>query len=550
MINQTTNSVNNNVFAPFISKNGVNYAISKPFTPEQKEEFEAKKNTKTHKLGVNIAATSLLAGFGVLALMKGMPKGSYEKFNRLFVNLGNKISKKESKNLTIVESLKLQILKIARLTAGLIKSSYNIGLKDILVKKTLTKLPFGAKFENGITNLFRKISIKTLTRSYANTSANFEHMFAELDKVLPEKLEKTVEINGVSKKASEWVKELTNKIRINRDAHFSETATNKRLETVSKNIENLYEDVWNRFRDVKKLVRNKSTYQTFIAEELASPAKLKLAQDVDVVKQIISHDINDNYNSAKKLLSNIDSKINPTDAEAQKLINKIGEQLKEYKSLSGVVEAERRPELNKEITATLEELTSYLGKNGSKIENYVAELNNTLSTSKKGAIQQMLTVYKQTLPKEEYLAIKKEIYKAVKSFNKSTDMETDLLFDKLRDLKLGSAPSDALSILASLGVVGWGLGKADNKDEKVSVALKYGIPVVGSVATTLYCTARLVSGGKAIIFGLLSGIAINKIGEMIDDARKKYNKNPILLNQLKFPELKLPDLGLSSSDKS
>ena len=90
-------------------------------------------------------------------------------------------------------------------------------------------------------------------------------------------------------------------------------------------------------------------------------------------------------------------------------------------------------------------------------------------------------------------------------------------------MKLGSAPTDVLSILAAVGAVGYYLGHAENKDEKTSVSLKYGIPAIGAIATSLYCTARLVSGGKAILFGLLSGWAMNKAGVLVDDTRKKYS---------------------------
>ena len=70
-------------------------------------------------------------------------------------------------------------------------------------------------------------------------------------------------------------------------------------------------------------------------------------------------------------------------------------------------------------------------------------------------------------------------------------------------------------------MIGVGLARAKDNDERVSVTLKAGIPVIGAVATSLYCTARLVSGGKAMGVGLLSGYILNKIGEETDKLRKK-----------------------------
>ena len=66
------------------------------------------------------------------------------------------------------------------------------------------------------------------------------------------------------------------------------------------------------------------------------------------------------------------------------------------------------------------------------------------------------------------------------------------------------------------------MNKAETTDDKYSVSLKYGIPAIGAIATSLYCTARLVSGGKAMLLGLLSGWVMNKAGVVVDDARKKY----------------------------
>ena len=111
--------------------------------------------------------------------------------------------------------------------------------------------------------------------------------------------------------------------------------------------------------------------------------------------------------------------------------------------------------------------------------------------------------------------------KAVKSLDKSIDTESVQYFDKVRDLVVGSAPTDVLSILGTGGVIAAGLHKAKDKDEKVSISLKYGIPAIGAVATSVYCTASLLSGSKSLIFGLLSGWAFNKIGVVVDDWRKK-----------------------------
>ena len=96
------------------------------------------------------------------------------------------------------------------------------------------------------------------------------------------------------------------------------------------------------------------------------------------------------------------------------------------------------------------------------------------------------------------MKLKSHVNSAVKSLDKSIDIETVQYFDKARDLKLGSAPTDVLSIIFTAGAVGYYLNKAESKDDKYSVSLKYGIPAIGAIATSLYSTARLVAGGKRL----------------------------------------------------
>lgn len=135
-------------------------------------------------------------------------------------------------------------------------------------------------------------------------------------------------------------------------------------------------------------------------------------------------------------------------------------------------------------------------------------------------MEEILTTYKALLPRDKYLKLKAEVAKAVKSLDKSIEIETVQYVDKARDLKLGAAPTDVLSILTTVGAVGYYVSKSDNKDERISASLKYGIPAIGAIATSLFCTAKLISGGKAMFFGLASGWVINKIGVFVDDLRK------------------------------
>lgn len=161
----------------------------------------------------------------------------------------------------------------------------------------------------------------------------------------------------------------------------------------------------------------------------------------------------------------------------------------------------------------------------------MAESVEKLRLSTEKALNNILTNYEKILTRTEFSKLKSMVDGAKKSLSKSINTETVEFFDKVRDLKLGSAPTDVLSILGTVGTVGWFLGKSKDKDERISASLKYGIPAIGAIATSLMCTAKLISGGKAMAFGLISGWLMNKAGEFVDETRKNYKLDISLQNK-------------------
>ena len=141
----------------------------------------------------------------------------------------------------------------------------------------------------------------------------------------------------------------------------------------------------------------------------------------------------------------------------------------------------------------------------------------------------MLDIYYKIAPFElSKSGALKSAQKAVSSFDKSVNLEVGEFFDKSRDLGLGSAPTDVLTLLFSCGMITYGLNKAKGNDEKKSVMLKSGIPIVGAVGTSLISATKLVSGSKSIALGLISGLVLNRIGTQADKIRKD-NANKVTL---------------------
>ena len=535
MINQvlSVNTAQTRAFSNFSQpKNG--YYINAPFNEEEKKE-------NNHKLGKTIAISALVVGFGTLAVLSGgLNKGTAKLLNRWKLKLEQKMAKGS------------RFKNFYRFTAGKIDTflakteSINnfTTLKDVAFQRLMWgkdgSRSFTRKIHEGVTKFFDRISRKTVNSSYSNTYDKF----AGLTEYFASVNEKVLSRRGNDPKYANIIENINRRIatvNTNLDKGFGINARNERLKEIQKASDGLFEFFWDASLSDVRNFKSKNMWQSFIAEDYLIPAKLQLGNKAGLLRQAITHDINDNYKATIKALDNIQKFVNPSDMSTNDILNCLRNNLNKYRKLSGKEEIVQRNELNKEIITNLRKLGDNFTEMSSKynynsdaakaISKYVSEVENIISKSSKGELQEILTLYKGILPRSEYLKLKAKVNSAIKSLDKSIDIETIQYFDKARDLKLGSAPTDVLSILGAVGAVGYYLNKAESKDDKYSVSLRYGIPAIGAIATSLYCTARLVSGGKAMLFGLLSGWAMNKAGVVVDDARKKYSLDVSLHNR-------------------
>ena len=504
------------------------YYISAPV----QDNIEEEKKKKEHKLGKTIALSALAVGFGTLAIFSGgLNKGATKYLNKWRITLEQKLAKGSKYQnfyryaLGKVESFLAKTESINNFTT----------FKDVICQRLMYgkngQRTFTRKIHEGITKFFNKISRSTVNSSYATTQNKFSKLTERFTEVNEEILRKnptdTVTaniINGLNSKISSMNKNLEKGFGIN--------ARTDRLKEVNQATDGLFDFFWNASLGDVKNFKSKNMWQTYIGENYMAPAKKKLAKDTRHLRRVISHNITDSYKASSGMLEDIQKLANPSDLETNKVINEVRQSIIKYKKLAGADEATQRADLCKNISQKLRELNEsftsvapeqkYDESTLKSVTEHIARIEDALSNNSKGELQEILTTYKSLLPRKEYLKLKSAVADAVKSLDKSIDIETVQYVDKARDLKLGAAPTDVLSILTTIGAVGYYLNKSDGKDEKISSALKYGIPAVGAIATSLLCTAKLISGGKAMFFGLASGWAINKVGELVDDARKKY----------------------------
>lgn len=530
MINSVyTTTMKNSPFSDFKQpQNG--YYISVPIDEKTQEEV---KKEKSHKLGTTITLSALAVGFGTLAIFSGrLNKGATKYLNKWRVMLEQKIAKGGKYQ----NFYRYALAKIESFLGKTESINNFTSFKDVICQRLMWgkdgQRTFTRRIHEGITRGFNKISRSTVNSSYASTQERFsrltEYFTSINEEILRSKPSDTVVANAVNS--------LNTKIAsVNRNLEngFGINARTERLKEVNKATDGLFEYFWNASLSDIKNFRTKDMWQSYIAETYMQPAKNKLAADTSALRRLISHNISDSYKASSGFVDELQKLVNPSDLATNEVLNSIRSGLTKYKKLSGAQEATERADLCKEISQNLKKLVDsfrtvateqkYDDDALKSVVEFVSKIEKVISNNSKGELEEILTTYKALLPRDKYLKLKAEVAKAVKSLDKSIEIETVQYVDKARDLKLGAAPTDVLSILTTVGAVGYYVSKSDNKDERISASLKYGIPAVGAIATSLFCTAKLISGGKAMFFGLASGWVINKIGVFVDDLRKKYS---------------------------
>lgn len=537
------NNVTNNPFAEFnTQKNG--YYFLPSYIATQNDSFQAQtvqkqKEKKEKHLGKTIAFSALGVGAGILFLMRGLPKNAYKTLEKWSQKLENKLAKqRKSGQVGKLEEFYTFTLNKLNSFIGKAQSINNfVAVKDITFKKLMYKNKITQKIHEKITGVYEKIGRRTVNKSYDKAKSKLYGMFQTFedydDRILQRTSNGTKQIEG--KSAKEWlddIEKLKTKIRRTWNANYGARTREDRYSKIKDGMKNLTDEVWEATAGNLNNLSKKEMYESFIAEEKLSGKKLKLMTDTLSSRYVITRDIDDIYKSTVDVVDSMTSFIKTRDKSSRDIIKDLRLKLEDWKKLSGKDETSKRTTLNNEINVLLKKLSSNIKENSSTygynnetvklLESNIKGIGSIMGESGKGALQEIYTIYKKLLPREDYIKLKSSTSRNIKYLDDAISKETNSFFDMMRDLTMGSAPTDILSILGAIGAIGIGLSKAENKDQQNTVLLKAGIPAVGAIATSLYFSASLVSGGKAMMYGALSGLAISKLGSMLDDYRKKH----------------------------
>jgi hypothetical protein len=269
------------------------------------------------------------------------------------------------------------------------------------------------------------------------------------------------------------------------------------------------------------------TFKKFLAESTIAEQKALLQKGVTSNRRELSYTLADLASSSNTLILDMVKTLGFKDSKNIKKLGEIRGEIYRYINNSA-----SNPQLKQKIAddilsfrqeiETCLQNKSLTNEQAVNLFSKIEELQSGFNNFEEGKIQQLLTIYKKILPKGEYEKVAESYEDTIKSLDKSIGIETEDFLSKLRDIRLGSAPTDILTILGSFAVLGYNLGKSKDNDQRQSIALKYGFPALAGIGVSLFCNAKLYAGSKSLLFGGISTWLLNRIGEWGDNKLKAY----------------------------
>lgn len=496
---------------------------------------EARKTKNIKTIGLSIAGATVITTATLFFLLKGGPKGLSKNFQRMKDFLARKIqsTKLETDEIKSFAD-KVYLFAYKCVDAGMkrVEAINNFtSFKDVVFKKMMYLTKPLENVHNGITKMFERIGRQSVLDSYDKTGKNLKIALSKAEIVTSNARKhnpsEIVEINGKKLTRAQWfdkAKELETELQEQFLENFAGESLKGRYHRIKKTVE----IVKTSFDKLGKFF-SKDIYRNFMAEVLLVDPKRALQADVISKRRAMTFSRKDLWKDADDRIMRITGMLSFNDAEQIYRLRQIRVMLNDFTKVT-----KQPPKLRNDILAQIKLLENLLKENPSKFgteQNYnklmfeIIDLKGLVEGYKPGNLQELGKIYKYLLPKKEYKAISGAYQEYISSLDKSIRLETEEFPSKLRDLALGSAPTDILSILGGLGVLGYQLGKSENNEQRTSISLKYGIPALAGIGVSLYCNAKLFAGTKSLIIGTISSLALNKLGVLADDGLKEYLKN-------------------------
>lgn len=496
-------------------------------TPE-----EARKTNNAKLIGLSIAGAIVTTAAGIFFVLKGGPKGVSKGFKRLQNYLEYKVQQSKLNNMSDTPLNRFYVYMIGKLDKikhGSEAINNYTSFKDSAFKKIMYLSKPTRYLHQATTRLFEKIGRQAVVNAYKESTRTFNlarDMAAGTSmKAFSRKAGEIVEINGVKKTRLQWLEHL---LKMDDDLakiyekHFGEEIRGSRYLRIKKSAKELEEQ----FKDLKTFW-SQDLVTSFMAEDAIAAEKTAIQKLVKSHRKDISYSLKDFHTDTDKMIIQMTHSISHNDIAKINMLRNIRQSIYKYIQ-SGTNDGKIRKEILSGADDFRAEIIKAMNNNSmdkevatNLLEN-ITELRGMVVNFKSGKVEEMLDIYKKLLPESDYKTVEKFYREGVKNLDKSIKIETDDFVSKVRDLSLGSAPTDVLTILGGLGTLGYYLAKSKDNDERVSISLKYGFPAIAGLGVSLYGNAKLFAGTKAMAIGIGSSILLGKMGSFMDKKLKEY----------------------------
>ena len=514
---QSQNTIQNPDIVEIINKEEKKLSIPKIqiLTPE-----EARKTNNAKLIGLSIAGAVVLTAAGIFFVLKGGPKGISKGFKKLQNHLEYKVQQSKLNNMSDTPLNRSEAI-----------NNYT-SLKDSAFKKIMYLSKPSRYLHQVTTRLFEKIGRQAVVNAYKESEKSFNlarDMAAGTSmKAFSRKAGEVVEINGVKKTRIQWLEHLLkmdDDLAKSYEKYFGAEPRSSRYLRIKKSAKELEEH----FKDLKTFW-SADLVKSFMAEDAIGAEKTAIQKLVKGHRKDISYSLKDFHIDTDKMIIQMTHSISHNDIDKINMLRNIRQSIYQYLK-SGTNDGKIRKEILSGADDFRAEIIKAMNNKSmdkevaTKLIDNVTELREMVVNFKSGKVEEMLDIYKKLLPESDYKTVEKFYREGVKNLDKSIKIETDDFISKVRDLALGSAPTDVLTILGGLGTLGYYLGKSKDSDERVSISLKYGFPAIAGLGVSLYGNAKLYAGTKAMALGIGSSILLGKMGSFMDKKLKEYQQS-------------------------
>lgn len=535
-------------YASFITEERINQtALPEKVATEKKIERKKKRDKFEKKYGLAYTGASIAAGAGIIYALKN--GGSINKFTTIAKQHLTRYSAKKMealKNFSDVPLLqKIRIktgLAFSYVAQKILEFGNFVGnfnpLKDIAFDKFTEKIKVKPLLDK-ITKSFTKSAGKLSFSKYQKASkqlTEFQNVLQEVAEELRAKagFASSLDAQKASRLADKldnlsanMTQEMSNIAGANFVQRFKDTV--KTLNSLSQ--KEFLNELKNANGDtvLQKLSSMTKSFKEFVPAVVMKKHHDELFAYLHKSKQALSNNVLDLYANASKTLDDVfynnTLKSDTLRGHYVKLRNLLS-QLKEP-SLYEVKRAQIRAEIIKELNSSIVSFEAN-SKNAGKV-GILKDLIKKIETDSKGLVEEAVSSCKElkTTNPELYRRLLISRNKFQKSLSNAVGFETEKSYRKLLDFSLHSVPTDLLTITAGMGTLGAiAINDKKSRQEKISLNLKNGIPIIGGLLVSFLSNIRLIASGPgAIALGVISGLILNRLGSIANNKYVKYLKS-------------------------